>query len=108
MELPTGDWIWALAIAALLTGATVSVIVLAAVGSIRRSVNEGDARQSQQMRRLAETVATLNAQQQAAEGRVQSLTEANRKLAEEVAALGERLRDADSAPRITGTARLLH
>ncbi|PNR00604.1 hypothetical protein C1S70_00340 [Azospirillum argentinense] len=108
MELPTGDWIWALAIAALLTGATVSVIVLAAVGSIRRSVNEGGARQSQQIRKLAETVATLNAQQQAAEGRVQSLTEANRRLAEEVAALNERLRDADSAPRITGTARLLH
>ncbi|NUB15016.1 hypothetical protein GAY28_21735 [Azospirillum brasilense] len=108
MELPSGDWIWALAIAALLTGATVSVIVLAAVGSIRHSVNEGAARQSQQIRKLAETVATLNAQQQAAEGRVQALTEANRKLAEEVAALNERLRDADSAPRITGTARLLH
>ncbi|QCO01703.1 hypothetical protein [Azospirillum argentinense] len=108
MELPTGDWIWALAIAALLTGATVSVIVLAAVGSIRRSVNEGGTRQSQQIRRLAENVAALNAQQQAAEGRIQSLTEANRKLAEEVAALNERLRDADSAPRITGTARLLH
>ncbi|MBK3736705.1 hypothetical protein GAY29_27180 [Azospirillum brasilense] len=108
MELPTGDWVWALAIAALLTGATVSVIVLAAVGSIRRSVNEGGARQSQQIRKLAETVATLNAQQQTAEGRVQALTEANRKLTEEVAALNERLRDADSAPRITGTARLLH
>lgn len=108
MEVPTGDWIWALAIAALLTGATVSVIVLAAVGSIRRSVNEGGALQSQQIRKLAETVATLNAQQQAAEGRIQSLTEANRRLAEEVTALNERLRDADSAPRITGTARLLH
>ena len=108
MELPTGDWIWALAIAALLTGATVSVIVLAAVGSIRRSVNAGGARQSQQIRKLAETVATLNAQHQAAEGRVQALTEANRKLAEEVTALNERLRDADSAPRITGTVRLLH
>ncbi|MBB3263875.1 DNA anti-recombination protein RmuC [Azospirillum sp. OGB3] len=108
MEVPTGDWIWALAIAALLTGATVSVIVLAAVGSIRRSVNEGGARQSQQIRKLAETVATLNVQQQAAEGRIQSLTEANRRLAEEVTALNERLRDADSAPRITGTARLLH
>ncbi|GAA4251952.1 hypothetical protein GBZ26_15485 [Azospirillum formosense] len=108
MELPSGDWIWALAIAALLTGATVSVIVLAAVGSIRRSVNEGGARQSQQMRRLTENIAALNAQQRAADGRIQSLTEANRKLAEEVAALNERLRDADSAPRITGTARLLH
>ncbi|AWJ89567.1 hypothetical protein Sp245p_07120 [Azospirillum baldaniorum] len=108
MELPSGDWVWALAIAALLTGATVSVIVLAAVGSIRRSVNEGGARQSQKIRKLAETVATLNVQQQVAEGRVQALTEANRKLAEEVAALNERLRDADSAPRITGTARLLH
>ncbi|CAO3443896.1 hypothetical protein [Azospirillum argentinense] len=108
MELPSVDWVWALAIAALLTGATVSVIVLAAVGSIRRSVNEGGARQAQQMRRLAENVAALNAQQQAAEGRIQTLTEANRKLAEEVAALSERLRDADSAPRITGSARLLH
>ncbi|MDQ2103359.1 hypothetical protein [Azospirillum isscasi] len=108
MELLSGDWIWALAVAALLTGATISVIVLAAVGSIRRSVNEGGARQSQQIRKLAETVGTLTAQQQDAELRIQHLTEINRKLAEEVTALGERLRDADSAPRISGTARLLH
>lgn len=108
MELLSGDWVWALAIAALLAGATISVIVLAAVGSIRRSVNEGGARQSQQIRKLAETVATLNARQQAADLRIQHLTEANRKLAEDVTALGERLRDADSAPRISGTARLLH
>ncbi len=108
MEPLFGDWVWTLAIAALLAGATISVIVLAAVGSIRRSVNEGGARQSQQIRKLAENVATLNAQRQAAELSIQQLTEANRKLAEEVAALGERLRDADSAPRISGTARLLH
>ena len=108
MELLFGDWIWALSIAALLAGATISVIVLAAVGSIRRSVNEGGARQSQQIRKLAENVAILNAQRQAADLRIQQLTETNRKLAEEVTALGERLRDADSAPRISGTARLLH
>ncbi len=108
MERLSGDWVWALAIAALLAGATISVIVLAAVGSIRRSVNEGGARQSQQLRKLAETVATLNARLEAADLRIRHLTEANRKLAEDVTALGERLRDADSAPRISGSARLLH
>ncbi len=98
--LPSG-WLSAVSFVALLAGVTISVVVLAAVGSIRRSLNEGAARQSQQIRKLAETVATLNAQQRNAEARIQQLTD-------ELAALRERLGDAESAPRAVGTARILH
>jgi hypothetical protein len=104
----SGDWLSAVSIIAILAGVTISVIVLAAFGSIRRSLNEGTARQAQQIRKLAENVAALNAQQQSAQTRIQQLTDANRKLTEELTALGERLGDADSSPRTSGTARLLH
>ncbi|WP_448203141.1 hypothetical protein [Azospirillum sp. sgz302134] len=99
------DW---LMVVCTMLAAVVAVAALAAVGSIRRSLNESLARQAQQNLRLAETVAALNARQQAAQDRIQQLTDANRKLGEELAALGERLGDTDSAPRTTSTARLLH
>lgn len=108
MDGLSGDWLSAVSVTAILAGVTISVVVLAAVGSIRRSLNDGMARQSQQIRKLAETVATLNAQAQNAQARIQQLTDANRKLSDELTALGERLGDADSAPRTSGTARLLH
>lgn len=102
------DWLTALSIVSIVAGVTISVVVLVAVGSIRRSLNEGMARQAQQVKKLAETVATLSTQQQNAQARIQQLSDANRKMAEELAALGERLGDADSAPRHSGNARLLH
>ncbi|MCW2237260.1 hypothetical protein [Azospirillum canadense] len=108
MDGLSSGWLSAVSFVALLAGVTISVVVLAAVGSIRRSLNEGTARQSQQVRKLAETVATLNAQQRDAEARIQQLTDANRKLTEEMVALRERLGDAESLPRATGTARILH
>lgn len=108
MDGLSSDWQSAVSFVALLAGVTISVVVLAAVGSIRRSLNEGTARQSQQMRKLAETVATLTAQQRAAEARIQQLTDANRKLTEELAALRERQGDAESVPRTAGAARILH
>ena len=102
------DWVSALAIVALAAGATIGVVVLAAVGSIRRSLNEGTSRQAQQIKRLAENVAALTAQQQAADARIQALTDANRRLSGDLAALGERLADADAAVRPGGAQRLLH
>ena len=108
MDGLSSDWQSAVSFVALLAGVPISVVVLAAVGSIRRSLNEGTARQSQQMRKLAETVATLTAEQRAAETRIQQLTDANRKLTEELSALRERLGDAEAMPRAAGAARILH
>jgi DNA anti-recombination protein RmuC len=102
------DWLTGFSIVAIMSGVTISVVVLVAVGSIRRSLNEGAARQSQQIRRLSETVATLTSQQQAAQTRIQQLTEANRRLTEEFTALGERLSDAETVQRVSGSVKLLH
>ncbi len=102
------DWLTALSIVTIAAGVTISIVVLAAVGSIRHSLNEGSARQAQQIRKLAETVASLNVQHQAAQARIELLTDANRKLAGQLTALGERLGDADASPRPSGTAKLLH
>ncbi len=102
------DWLTGFSIVAIATGVTISVVVLVAVGSIRRSLNEGASRQSQQIRRLSETVASLSTQQQAAQTRIQQLTDANRKLTEEFHALGERLSDADTVQRVSGSVKLLH
>ncbi|KAA0583270.1 hypothetical protein FZ983_01245 [Azospirillum sp. B21] len=102
------DWFTGIGIVAIAAGVTISLVVLVAVGSIRRSLNEASARQSRQIRKLTETVATLSAQHQAAQTRIQQLTDANRKMSDELTALGERLSDADTVQRVSGTARLLH
>ena len=102
------DWVTALAIVSIAAGVTISLVVLVAVGSIRRSLNEGAMRQAQQVKRLSESVATLTAEQQAAQLRIQTLSDANRRLSEELAALGERLADGDALRGPGGSARLLH
>lgn len=102
------DWVTALAIVSIAAGATISVVVLVAVGSIRRSLNEGAVKQAQQLRRLAESVSALNLQQQSAQARIDALSDANRRLTDELTALGERLADGDAARRPGGSARLLH
>ncbi len=102
------DWLTGFSIVAIVAGVTISVVVLVAVGSIRRSLNEGTVRQSQQIRKLSETVAHLSSQQQAAQLRIQQLTDSNRKLTEEFNALGERLSDADTVQRVSGGVKLLH
>ncbi|MBK1841571.1 hypothetical protein JHL17_29640 [Azospirillum sp. YIM B02556] len=102
------DWFTGISIVAIAAGVTISLVVLVAVGSIRRGLNEAAARQSQQIRKLTETVATISQQQQAAQTRIQQLTEANRKLTDDLSALGERLTDADTVKRMAGTIRLLH
>lgn len=102
------DWVTALAIVSIVAGVTISVVVLVAVGSIRRSLNEGTLRQAQQVKRLTENVAALTAELQAAQTRIQILSDANRRLSEELAALGERLADGDTLRGPGGSARLLH
>ena len=102
------DWLSALSVVALVAGVTISTVVLVAVGSIRRSLNEGTLRQSQQIRRLTETVAALNHQNQAAQTRIQALGEANRRLAEEVTALGERVAEREANQPAANAPRLLH
>lgn len=102
------DWFTGIGIFGILAGVTISLVVLVAVGSIRRSLNEASARQSQQIRKLTETVVTLSAQHQTAQTRIQQLTDANRRLSDELTAIGERLSDADAVRRAAGTARLLH
>lgn len=102
------DWLTGFGIVAIAAGVTISAVVLVAVGSMRRSLNEGAARQTQQIKRLSETVAGLSAQQQTAQTRIQQLTDANRKLTDEVTALGERLSDGDTVPRVSGGVKLLH
>ncbi|MCG5239759.1 hypothetical protein [Azospirillum doebereinerae] len=102
------DWLTGFSIVAIAAGVTISVVVLVAVGSIRRSLNEGATRHSQQIKRLTETVATLSAQQSAAQTRIQQLADANRKLTEQFNALGERLSDADTVQRVSSGVKLLH
>ncbi|MGQ9365985.1 hypothetical protein [Azospirillum sp. A39] len=102
------DWLTAFSVVALVAGATISTVVLAAAGSIRRSVNEATQRQAQQIRRLNDCVAALTHQNEAAQMRIQALTDANRRLAEEVTALGERVAERDSAQAGAATPRLLH
>lgn len=102
------DWLTAFGIATLAAGTTIAVVVLAAAGSIRRGLNEHTVRQAQQIKRLAEHVTTLNQQLQDQQTRLQALTEANRRLTEELAALGERLSDGDGVRPRGGGARLLH
>lgn len=102
------DWVSALAIVTIVVGLSTTLAVLLALGALRQSFNETTTRQSQQIKRLAENVTTLNQQQQAAQVKIQVLTEANRKLAEDLATIGERIGDGDGATRPAGTPRLLH
>lgn len=102
------DWVTGIAIVCIVAGVTISLVVLVAVGSIRRSLNEGTVRQAQNLKRLAESVAALTADQQAAQLRIQTLTESNRRLSDELAALGERIADGDALRGPGGSARLLH
>lgn len=100
------DWVTAFAIVTISCGLTISVVVLVAVGSIRRSLNQGTTRQAQQVKRMADSITALSAQLHEAQARIQVLAEANRRLAEELAALGERVGDGDDGRR--GGVRLLH
>ncbi len=102
------DWITALAIVCITAGVTISVVVLVAVGSIRRSLNETSLRHALHIKRLSESIATLTSQQQAAQADIQALSTANRHLSDTVAALNERLADGEVVRRSGGPARLLH
>ncbi len=95
------EWLGALAIVSIVSGVTIAVVVLLAVRSLRRTLNEGVLRQAQQIKRLIETVTLLNQQQQSAQQKIQLLAETNRQLGEEMSALYERMGEAEPEPPTT-------
>ncbi len=102
------DWLTTFSIVAFVSGVTLSVVVLMAVGTVRRIINDSALRQTSHMKRMLDMIATLNAQQEEQQNQIQALTEANRRLGEQVAALGERVGDEQGLPRTAGAARMLH
>ncbi|HYD31182.1 MAG TPA: hypothetical protein VEB64_10065 [Azospirillaceae bacterium] len=95
------NWVTALAVVAIITGATMTVVVLLALATLRRNIDDTVVRQAQQIKRLTEAVAALTLQQQQHQTRIQELTEASRRLS-------DRLGDRDESGRANGSARLLH
>ncbi len=99
------EWLAAVAIVSIVSGVTIAVVVLLAVRSLRGSLNDGAVRQSQQIKRLIETVTVLGQQQQSAHQKLQVLAETDRQLGEELTALYERISE-DGAKRPTQPRRL--
>jgi len=85
------DWLSVLAAVMISAGTTITIIVLFAMGSIRRRVEDGADRQTRRIRKLTETVVALDAQLREARERIELLTETDRRLTTIVAAIGERL-----------------
>ena len=100
------NWLAAVAIVCIVSGVTIAVVVLQAVRSLRRTLNDGVLRQAQQIKRLIETVTLLNQQQQSAHQKIQLLADTNRQLGEEMAALYERM--GESPPDVPMAQRLLN
>jgi len=85
------DWLSVLAAVMISAGTTITIIVLFAMGSIRRRVEDGADRQARRIRKLTESVVALDAQLREARERIELLTETDRRLTTVVAAIGERL-----------------
>ena len=102
------EWLTALAIVSIVTGITLTAVVLLAVRALRRTLADGAVRQSHQIKRLLETVSLLNRQQQLAEAKMQVLVDANRRLGEEMVALYERVGEGEGPSRPAGAPRLLN
>jgi len=97
------DWLSVLAAVMISAGTTITIIVLFAMGSIRRRVEDGADRQARRIRKLTESVAALDAQLREARERIELLTETDRRLTTVVAAIGERLGEAPASghpPRV--------
>jgi len=102
------EWLTALAIVSIVTGVTIATVVLLAVRTLRRTLQDGALRQAHQIKRLVETVSLLNQQQQNAQARIQVLVDANRRLGEELVTLYERMGDGDGPSRPASSTRLLN
>lgn len=102
------EWLGALAIISIVTGLTMTGVVLLVVRTLRRTLQEGTVRQAQQIKRLGEMVNALNQQQQSAQARIQVLADANRRLGEELIALYERMGEGETPSRPAGASRLLN
>lgn len=101
------DWVTALAVMASVSGLTITVVVLASLSALKRNLDDTVVKQAQQIKRLTEAVGALTQQQQQQQTRIQGLTDANRRLTDELIALAERLGDGDGT-RPGGTPRQLH
>lgn len=91
------DWVSTLAVAAIVTGVTITAVVLLALAALRRNLDDTVVKQAHQIKRLTEAVNALTQQQQVHQTRIQELLDANRRLSE-----------GDGDGRLGGSARLLH
>ncbi|MEI6558412.1 MAG: hypothetical protein WCO00_08370 [Rhodospirillaceae bacterium] len=95
------EWLAALAIVSIVSGITIAVVVLLAVRSLRRTLNDGALKQAHQIKRLVETVGLLSQQQQNAHQKIQLLAETDRQLGEELTVLYERMGEGEPATAVT-------
>lgn len=102
------EWLTALALVSIVTGITITAVVLVAVRALRRTLQDGALRQAHQIKRLVETVALLNQQQRDAQARIQVLADANRRLGEELVTLYQRVGEGDGPSRQATVSRLLN
>ncbi|HYC04447.1 MAG TPA: hypothetical protein VED40_14220 [Azospirillaceae bacterium] len=105
------NWIAVLSVSTLI-GALVFGLLLGAfcaglVAALRKRVDENAARQAQACRHLADGVARLQRQLDESRARIEALSQANRRLTDEIDAMGERLSDTGPAAA-QNRARLLH
>lgn len=106
------DWVAVVAVATLVGGlgfgALLAVFCLGMSATVRRSLEEVSSRQIQSIRQLSEAQAQQQRQLQEARLQIQALTQANRHLAEQIRALGERVGDVGGPPAPSARDRTLH
>ncbi|HYE48652.1 MAG TPA: hypothetical protein VEB20_03605 [Azospirillaceae bacterium] len=106
------DWVAVLAVSTLLGGLFFGLLLAAfCIGlgaSLRKRMDDTTARQLQTCRSLADNIGHLQRELQEANAQIRTLAQANRRLSEEVDAMGERLADGPGAERAGARARLLH
>lgn len=106
------DWVSVVAVGTLVGGvafgALLAVFCLGMSATVRRRLEEISSRQVQSVRQLSEVLAQNQRQLQEARAQIQALHQTNRRLADQVQTLGERLGEVSEAPAVPGRARILH
>jgi methyl-accepting chemotaxis protein len=106
------DWPAVLAIG-LISGGVVFVLTLAALaiglaGMIRRQLDQSVSRHAQTMRQLAEALALTQRQVSDMRQQIQGLSQANRRLTDQMETLLEKLNENSGTTRQPNPPRLLH
>lgn len=105
------DWVEIIAVVVLVAGFAVggalAVSLIEMRRALRRALGDSAKLHGEQTRRLAERVVGLQKRQQEAQLQIEALTQANRKLAQDVARLSRRLGDDEAASAGTPN-RILH